>query len=45
MSKYHLECDHYQITVGWDNPLRTYFAIIEDPTIEDDEESNSFMGR
>lgn len=41
MSRYKLKSPKYQnheIVVGWDKPLRTYFCIIHDLSIDEDEE-------
>ena len=41
MSRYILQSPNYpnhEIVVGWDAPLRTYFCIIQDLSIEEDEE-------
>ena len=35
MSKYRIDSDRYLINVGYDQPLRTFFATIEDPSLPD----------
>jgi hypothetical protein len=34
----------YTITVGWDRPMRTYFAHVKDWTLDEDEEMVLWVG-
>jgi hypothetical protein len=47
MSRYIAQCDEkYTITIGWDDPLETFFCTIEDNTLDEDDENavNYFIG-
>jgi len=38
MSQYHFKSDkNYDVCIGWDNPLQSFFASITDPNIPEDE--------
>ena len=40
MSRYSIAADdpRYDVIVGWDDPLETYFATVFDPTVEEDDD-------
>ena len=40
MSRYQLDSKQYDICVGWDQPMRTFFAIVQDPDLPEDEDSD-----
>ena len=46
MSRYTIPAQHpaLTVTVGWDNPLRTLFAQVFDPTIEEDADAHAPVG-
>lgn len=44
MSRYQIQHGVYCIAVGWDRPLDTYFAIVEDITDEEAEEELVSIG-
>ena len=37
MSRYKINSDRYLIYVGYDQPLRTFFATVEDPDLPEDD--------
>ena len=39
MSRYAINSDKYSIHVGYDQPMRTFFATVEDPNLPEDEDS------
>lgn len=47
MSRYSIPANdpRYRCTVGWDNPLETFFAQVEDREAEDDSEEQVVLWR
>ena len=41
MSRYKIPADdpRYDVIVGWDDPLETYFATVFDPTVDEDDDA------
>jgi hypothetical protein len=41
MSRYRIPADgpRYDVIVGWDDPLETYFAIVFDTTVDEDDDA------
>lgn len=34
----------FTVTVGWDRPMRTYFAHVRDPSLDEDDEMVLWVG-